>query len=156
MNVKIADFISGNLVVTGMKTGEKLETLQTMVELLIKKGKLPENRRTILLDKLMERETLSSTGIGGGVAIPHASGENIENMVVVIGQAPEGVEFDAIDGEPVKLIFMIVGSERSARAHLQLLAAIVRILKNGQLVENLLSAKSGDEVFNLLKEFCDS
>jgi len=156
MNIKITDFISGDLALTGMTAPDKEEALALMVDLLIEKGKLLKDRKKILLEKLMEREALSSTGIGGGVAIPHASGENIENMLVVIGQVPDGTEFDSIDGEPVRLIFMIIGSERSARAHLQLLAAIVRALKNKELVKNLLLADSGNKVYNLLEEFCNS
>lgn len=153
--MKITDYFSEDLVAVGLKPADKHEMCEKMVALLIDKGKISEDRRSILLEKLMEREALSSTGIGGGVAIPHASGENIDNTLVAVGQAPEGVDFDAIDDAPVKLVFMIVGSDRSPREHLQLLASIVRILKNKELVNKLLMTGSAKEVFDLIDSFCN-
>jgi len=151
--MKITDFFTEDLVLAGLKPVDKSQACEMMVDHLIEKGRIAQDRRKILLDKLMEREALSSTGIGGGVAIPHASGENIDNMLVAVGQIPEGVDYDAIDDEPVRIIFMIIGSERLPRVHLQLLAMIVRACKNHDLVESLIKASSAKEIYNLIAEF---
>jgi mannitol/fructose-specific phosphotransferase system IIA component (Ntr-type) len=124
-----------------------------MVDSLIEAKRLLPDRKKILIDKLLEREALSSTGIGGGVAIPHASGENIEQMLVAIGQVPGGVEYEAIDDEPVELVFMIIGSERVPRVHLQLLATIVRACKNSELVKELKTSDNGTDIYKLIEQF---
>ncbi len=152
--LKITEYLTSDLVLTGMKPEDKKDVCEIMVDMLIEKGKLSGDRKKILIEKLMEREALSSTGIGQGVAIPHASGENIENMLVAVGQVPGGVDYESIDGAPVNLVFMIIGSERSAREHLQLLAAIVRACKNHGLVEKLLNSESADEMYGHIKDFC--
>jgi len=123
-----------------------------MVDHLIDKGRIAPDRRQILLDKLLEREALSSTGIGGGVAIPHASGENIDDMIVTVGQIPEGIDYQSIDEKPVYLVFMIVGSERVPRVHLQLLATIVRACKNNVFIESLIAAKTPDQAYRIIAE----
>ncbi|VAX24612.1 hypothetical protein MNBD_NITROSPINAE02-2008 [hydrothermal vent metagenome] len=152
--LKITEYLTSDLVQTGIKPKDKKHVCEIMVDMLIEKGKISADRKQILMEKLLEREALSSTGIGQGVAIPHASGENIDNMLVAVGQVPEGVEFESIDGAPVNLVFMIIGSERSAREHLQLLAAIVRACKNHCLVEKLLVSASANEVYGHIKDFC--
>lgn len=151
--MKITEYLTEDLIITGIQPTGKQDLCGIFVDHLIEKGKISPDRRDILIEKLLEREALSSTGIGLGVAIPHASGENIENMLVVIGQIPRGVDYDSIDGEPVKLVFMIIGSERVPRVHLQLLATIVRACKNTDLVESLQKASTPRSMFELISEF---
>lgn len=152
--MKIIDFLSKDLVLVGLKPKDKGQVCEMMVDLLIEKGKISADRRKILLEKLLEREQLSSTGIGSGVAIPHASGENVDDVLVAVAQVPDGVDFDSIDAEPVKIVFLIIGSDRSARKHLQLLASIVRALKNKELVDHLLNATYPQEVYDFIEDFC--
>ncbi|MBF0292285.1 MAG: PTS sugar transporter subunit IIA [Nitrospinae bacterium] len=146
----ITDYLSEDLILTGMPHCAKEEALGAIVDHLIKAGRITPDRRQILLSKIMERENLSSTGIGGGVAIPHTSGENVENMIVAVGQSPQGVEFESLDGEPVNVIFLIVGSERAPRTHLQILATIVRLCKTDNLIKSITSAQNASEIFGIL------
>jgi PTS system fructose-specific IIC component len=148
--MRITDYFSEDLVIVGIPPCSKTEALGAMVDHLITAGRLNADRREILLAKLMEREALSSTGIGGSVAIPHASGESVDDMIVAVGQSPEGVEYDSLDGQPAKVIFLIVGSERAPRTHLQMLAMIVRICKDAGLIKSIAAAGSAGEVFGLL------
>jgi len=145
--MNITDCLSEDLVITGFNPAGKSETIDMMVDHLVAVKRISPDRRGLLISKLMERESLSSTGIGGGVAIPHASGENIDSMLIVLGLAPGGVDFDAMDGQPVKIIFLIVGSERAPKAHLQLLATIVRACRNGDLIASLLSAPDAKSAY---------
>jgi len=124
--------------------------LALMVDRIVAAGAIGADRRDPLIAKLTERERLSSTGIGGHVGIPHASGENIGDMIVAVGVLPDGVAFDAIDGEPVRLVFLIVGSERAPRIHLQLLAAIVRFCKNRQVAEKLMAADDPADAYAVI------
>jgi len=151
--MKITDFLGEDLIETGVETSDKSGLCETIVDFLISKNKIRKERRQILLDKLIERESLSSTGIGGGVAIPHASGENIDDMIVAIVQIPKGVDYSAIDNEPVRLAFVIIGSERVPRVHLQLLATIVRACKNKELIEAMQEAGSSEDIYSLMLDF---
>lgn len=148
--MRITEYISEDIVIAGIRHCSKTEALGVMVDHLITTGKLNADRREILLGKLMERENLSSTGIGGGVAIPHASGESMDNIIVAVGQSLEGVEFDSLDAEPVKVIFLIVGSERAPKAHLQILAMIVRLCKTHDLIKSIAAARNASEIFGIL------
>lgn len=151
--MKISGFINENLILTGLAVRDKTGLMGAMVDHLIAQGVIEPARRELLVGKLMEREALSSTGIGGGVAIPHASGERVERMVIAAARLAEPVDFDAIDGQPVRLVFMIIASERAPREHLQLLAAIVRALKNEELTRKLLSAKTARQAYEALTAY---
>lgn len=151
--MNIIEYLSKDMILTGVATDDKTGLCELIVDHLINKKIITGDRRKILVDKIMERESMSSTGIGGGVAIPHASGEDIDNMIIIIAQIPDGVEFDAIDDAPVELVFMIIGSERVPRVHLQLLATIVRACKNKELVGSLKKAADAVEVYELIAGF---
>ena len=150
MAMNMTEYLAEELVMTGLSPEGKTETLELMVDNLVATGRLGADRRDPLIKKLLEREDLSSTGIGGSVAIPHASGENVDSIQVVMAQLPDGVDFESIDGEPVHLVFMIVGSDRSPRTHLQLLAMIVRLCKNREMVEKLKSATDRSEAYKIV------
>ncbi|VAX21302.1 hypothetical protein MNBD_NITROSPINAE04-172 [hydrothermal vent metagenome] len=151
--MKISEYLSKDMILTGIKTENKYSLCKLIVDHLISKKIIAEERREILIDKIIERESMSSTGIGGGVAIPHASGEDIDNIIIVVAQIPDGVDFDAIDDAPVDLVFMIIGSERVPRIHLQLLATIVRVCKNVELVKALREASDVGEMYELIAGF---
>jgi len=148
--MKISDYLTKEMIFTGAKAEDKADALQVMLDQATGQGVIEQDRKAALLGKLMDREKMGSTGVGGGVAIPHASGENIERMMIAIGQFPDGVEFGAIDANPVKLIFMIIGPERDPRAHLRLLAALVRTIKNRDLLKSLMKASSPTEIYDLI------
>ncbi|MBI4667208.1 MAG: PTS sugar transporter subunit IIA [Nitrospinae bacterium] len=148
--MRITDYLTGDLVATGLAPDTKEEACAQLVDLLVASGIVATERRDPLYEKIIEREKLSSTGMGGGVAIPHTFGEDLAQAVIVFAQIPDGVEFESLDGAPVKLIFLIVGSERAPKAHLQILAMIVRLLKNRELVDRLTSARSPEEAYQLL------
>ena len=154
--MKITEYLSEGLVLAGADPKDKSDLCEVMVDNLISNSTIKQSRRKIVLEKLMERESLSSTGVGDGIAIPHASGEDIEKMIVSVAQVPDGVDFDSIDNEPVKLAFMIIGSERVPHVHLRLLATIVRACKNKELVNSLMDAKDAETIYQRILEFDNS
>ncbi len=154
--MRITEYLSEELVLVGVTPRDKHDFFEWMIDQLISKGNIKDDRRKIVLEKLMEREAQSSTGIGGGVAIPHASGEDIEKMIVAVAQIPEGVAFDAIDDEPVNLAFMIIGSERVPHVHLRLLATIARACRNKELVGAIVKAEDAGAIYQRILEFDNS
>lgn len=109
-----------------------------------------------LYDKLREREELGSTGIGSGVAIPHCKLRRIDRVVLAIGTSLEGVDFAAVDGEPVKLFFMVLSPLKEPAAHLQALAAISKWVKADRHVERILEKDDAESILELLSEESES
>ena len=104
-----------------------------------------------LLETLLEREKLGSTGIGEGVAIPHGKVQGLPGLLASFGRSEKGVDFRAIDGKPTFLFFTLFAPENSAGAHLKALARISRIFKNPSFREAILRAGGADEIFRLIE-----
>jgi PTS system nitrogen regulatory IIA component len=105
-----------------------------------------------LFQKLWEREQLGSTGIGGGIAIPHCKIAGLREGIVAIGIVPTGVDFGAADGEPVRLFFLVVSPNEAPAAHLQMLAAISRWIKAGGHAERILDLNDPQAVYGFLQQ----
>jgi PTS system nitrogen regulatory IIA component len=105
----------------------------------------------LLYEKLWEREQLGSTGIGAGVAIPHCKMKGLERPIMAIGLAPDGIDFGAVDGAPVRVVFLLVSPAEAPAEHLQALAAISRWVKADRHVEKILAANSREEIWTLLQ-----
>jgi len=105
-----------------------------------------------LYQKLLEREQLGSTGIGAGIAIPHCKLPGLKSGVVAIGMVPQGVDFGAVDGQPVKVFFLVVSPSDSPAEHLQVLAAISRWVKADRHAEKILALRDGDAAYDFLQE----
>jgi len=104
-----------------------------------------------LLDTLLEREKLGSTGIGEGVAIPHGKVPGLPGLIASFGRSVQGIDFRAIDGRPTHLFFALFAPENSAGAHLKALARISRIFKNPAFRESILRAPSAEEIYRLIE-----
>jgi nitrogen PTS system EIIA component len=105
-----------------------------------------------VLGAVEEREAVVSTGIGFGVAIPHARSSAVSQLTLVCGVSPAPVPFDSIDGEPVRLFFMIVGPESSAGQHVKVLSRIARLVRRESVRERLCEARTPDEFYDALLE----
>ena len=107
--------------------------------------------REELLQVLLERERLGSTGIGGGVAIPHGKLKTIDKLLLAFGRSRKGVDFDAMDGRPTHLFFVLITPEGSTGTHLKMLARISRLLKDNAFKERLMSAETQDDLYQIIK-----
>jgi PTS system nitrogen regulatory IIA component len=105
-----------------------------------------------LVSVLEEREKLGSTAIGDGVAIPHGKLKGLNQLVASFGRSVKGVDFESIDGKPTYIFFLLVAPENTAGIHLKALARISRLLKDKKFRENLLKAKTANDLFEIIKE----
>jgi fructose-specific phosphotransferase system IIA component len=108
-----------------------------------------------LFQRLWEREQLGSTGIGQGVAIPHCKLKGVRHGVVAVGLVPAGVDFGAVDGQPVKVFFLVVSPAEAPAEHLQILAALSRWIKAGGHAGRLLALHDPAQVYDLLRGEAD-
>ena len=101
---------------------------------------------------LTEREALQSTGVGGGVAIPHGAIDRLDHLVGAVLLCPTAIEFDAIDRAPVSILFAVIGPKRATGEHLKTLARVSRLLRDDGFRERLLGAKSGSDAFAMIAD----
>jgi nitrogen PTS system EIIA component len=104
----------------------------------------------VIAELLHERERLQSTGVGGGVAIPHGGLDSVDTIVGALLLCPEPISFDAIDGEPVSILFAVIGPKRATGEHLKTLARVSRLLRDESFRGRLLASRSGAEAFQLI------
>ncbi len=124
------------------------QVLMQLAEGLAAAGRVRKPK--LLFERLREREELGSTALGQGIAVPHCRLQGLAKLTVAVGLCQEGVDFDAEDGEPVRLFFVVVSSNRAAAEHLHCLAAISKWARNGR-VEELLEMKTPEEIYALLE-----
>jgi mannitol/fructose-specific phosphotransferase system IIA component (Ntr-type) len=130
--------------------GTTAETLLEMARRLQRSGDVKD--ADDLARRLMEREKLGCTGLGNGLAIPHCKLSGVDQVLLAIGVSPSGVDFQALDGRPVRLIFLVLSPADSPAGHLQALARISRLVKTPGVAEAILSATSPEDVGTLLRE----
>ncbi|HEY3667512.1 MAG TPA: PTS sugar transporter subunit IIA [Polyangiaceae bacterium] len=131
----------------GAQVPNKDAALKKLADLLSPAVGVPEHE---VLDLLLERERLQSTGIGDGVAIPHTALDHAEQQAAALVLCPRGVDFEAIDGKRVNIVFGVVGPKRATGEHLRTLARISRLLRDDGTRSRLVSAASREEVYGLI------
>jgi PTS system nitrogen regulatory IIA component len=148
--MKILDFLSEKSINIDMQAGNKKQVLEALLDVLVKQGKVTDRKK--VLDVLLEREELGSTGIGQGIAIPHGKSSAVTELTASFAMSKNGVAFDALDGEPVHIFFMLVAPEGAAGTHLKALARISGLLKDKYFKKALLSAADSEEVIRVIQE----
>jgi PTS system nitrogen regulatory IIA component len=148
--MKIGDYFNSHDIIPSLVSTTKADVLEELTE------KLVAHHETIGRDEvlrvLLERELLGSTGIGGGIAIPHAKLLHVGNPVVVFGRSKKGITYDALDGKPVNLFFLLIADANSFDLYLKLLARISRLLKDRALRGCLLEASDADALYHIIQE----
>jgi PTS system nitrogen regulatory IIA component len=147
--MKILDALKKEAIIVGLKASDKTGVIKELVRPAAPIAGVDEKE---LIDVLIERERLGSTGIGGGIGIPHGKLKNLESLVLGFGLSRKGVDFESIDGRPTYIFFLLVTPENSTGLHLKMLARISRILKDDPFRERLLKAADRDEVYAIIEE----
>lgn len=124
--------------------------LRAFADRVAEHGSVPDADR--LYDKLMEREQLGSTGIGSGVAIPHCKMKGLDRAVLAVGLTERPVDFGAMDGQPVRLFFLVVSPDEAPAVHLQVLASISKWVKADRHVKRVLSMNDPQRIYHFLEE----
>jgi PTS system nitrogen regulatory IIA component len=144
----IKDLIKKEYIIEDLKSKTKREVLAELAEVF--KRRNIEADYGSMVEVLLEREKLGSTGIGDGIAIPHGKLAGLENLIISFGRSREGVGFDSLDGNPVYIFFLLMAPENSAGQHLKALAKISRMLKDRDFRKDLTEAESPEEMYNLI------
>ena len=148
--MRILDFLDKESIELNITAKTKKEVIEELVELLAKKNVILDKKAT--LDSLYEREELGSTGVGQGIAIPHSKTKGVKDLVAAFGVSKDGVDFDALDGEPVNIFFLLLAPEGAAGLMLKALARVSNFLKNKYYRRKILEAKEKAAVVITIEE----
>lgn len=147
--MKICEILNKDSIVANLESINKNGVIKELSQAIAKTTNAkPDDIATVL----MERETLGSTGIGGGIAIPHGKLNAVDSVTVGFGLSREGVEYDSLDNRLVHIFFLLLTPENSTGDHLKVLAQISKLLKKTQFKEGLRGATSLDEIYNIILE----
>ena len=147
--MQIADLLRPEGVVAALKVQGKKQLLQDLSVRAAAIVRLPDRR---IFETLNERERLGTTGVGQGIAIPHGRLADIDKITGVFARLDPPIEYDAVDSQPVDLVFMLLAPEGAGADHLKALARVSRLLRNQTVCEKLRAAKSAEALYALLTE----
>ena len=150
--MNIVELIDKNAISTNLKAQGKEEVIAEMTDLLVSSGRIKKSEKDDIVAKLKERELLGSTGIGKGVAIPHAKCSKVRNMIAAFGVSEKGINYKSLDGEPTYIFFLLVAPIEAPGPHLKALAKISRLLDDKFVRDRLRLARSVQDVKAIIKE----
>ncbi len=148
--MKITDVMEKEYIIPDLRSEDKRGVLEEMVDHVA--SKVEGLDRETVLEVLLEREKLGSTGIGHGVAIPHGKLKDLDHLIVAFGRSLKGVDFQSLDDKPAHLFFLILAPENSTTAHLKILARISRLLNDPSFRKRLLECKGREEIYQTIRE----
>ncbi len=148
--MKISDFLNVESIISVLKSRDKSAAIEEMAAWMASCHRELDKQK--VLDVLRERERISTTAIGEGVAIPHGKLPGVDRVLAVFARSPEGVDFASLDGAPTHLFFSLIAPENAAADHLKALARISRLLKDEVFRKRLMQAKNEQELYNIIAE----
>jgi len=146
------DFLNPKAISINLQAIDKKGIIKELLDLLIKTGDMDSKDKDAILDVIMEREALGSTGIGLGIGIPHGKTDCVKNLVASFGVSQKGVDFDSLDGETANIFFLLLAPQDTAGPHLKALARISRLLKEKFIRDSLKKSRDIKDVLDIIKE----
>ncbi len=146
--MKLSELLDQNHIIPDLKAKDKKGVLEELVDVIFCSD--PSFDKDSLVKVLLERERLGSTGIGDGVAIPHGKFQGLKRPIISFGRSRKGLDFEAMDGDPTFLFFLLVAPEDSASIHLKALAKIARIIKNRSFRSLLMQVPTKEEIYQAI------
>ena len=144
--MKLAKLLGADQIILEMKAVEHWPAIVELVNHLVTTEQLPAQQRSEMLEAFRKREEQVSTGIGSGVAIPHAFSDDLERVIAVFGLSKQGIDFEALDNAPVHFIILFIVPRKDYHMHLQTLAAIAKMFTNCEILRQLKAAETRDEI----------
>jgi len=148
--VRLSELLAPERVLL-LEAKDKKTLLGQLAEVLSRS--VPGLKRETLMEVLLAREAIMSTGIGLGIAVPHARLKSVERPALAVGVSRQGVDYDSLDDKPVHIVVMIVVPAESQKQYLRILARVTLLLKNAKLRGRLLEGKDTDEIYRILSEY---
>ncbi|MCI0410912.1 MAG: PTS sugar transporter subunit IIA [Acidobacteria bacterium] len=148
--MSLSQLLKEDLIFLDLHPEDMPDCLRIMVQRAAEQGAISDPEDA--LERLLVRERTMSTGMGGGVAVPHAKSQRCRSMVVTLARVEDGVDFKAIDGKPVTVVFLLLGPPDSTRDHVDLLASIAHLVKKPGFLSTLHSAEHPRQILHAIRE----
>ena len=149
--MELADFLTKEQVVTDLKASDRWEAIEELIGLLVDSGQIKPDHREAIVSIVKKRETSMSTGIGFGIGIPHASTDLIDDVTGAFGRSKAGVNFDALDNQPVNLVMLFLVPQGQFQKHLHTLAKIAKVLQKKEFAKALEDAGDAAEMYQIIR-----
>ncbi len=147
----LGNLLSVDQIIPEMQATERTDAIVELVDLLVSREKIKAADREVVLAALRQREETMSTGIGLGIAIPHASSDRVDEVVAAFGRSATGIEFDSLDNAPVRFIVLFVVPKDQFQTHLRTLAAIAKFLNDRAVRDRLATAATAAEILAIFE-----
>jgi len=143
----LTDLVAPNAVIPALKVNSKKQAIQ---ELAAKAAKLTDQNERTIFETLLQREKLGSTGIGNGIAIPHGKLPKLDKLFGLFARLDRPIDFDALDGQPVDLVFLLLAPEGAGADHLKALARVARLLRDREIALKLRESRDAEALYAVL------
>ena len=147
--MRLRDLLDEAAVKIGLESVDKEECFEEMIDILVRAGRVSD--RTATLRTIQNREDLATTGIGEGVAVPHGKLDSISELTAALGTSADGIEFDSVDGKPVRLVVLLLASTSNPGPHILALAEISRLVRTPGFLRKAIEAKTPIELLEILE-----
>jgi PTS system fructose-specific IIC component len=148
--MKLIDILKPEYIKIPLEGNSKEEIIFELIEVLHQQQLFSEAEP--IFQAVMEREKIMTTGVGRGIAIPHCKKSDCQEFAIALGIQPSGSDFNAIDNQPVKVIFLLIGPEDNPSMHIRLLSRISRLISKNSLRDQLIACKKSQQAYMILKE----
>ena len=148
----LAELLSRGAICMDIRSSRREDAVRELLEALVTDNRLPAQMLEASLEAVEKREKLGSTAIGNGVAVPHARLQGLDGTVIAIGLSKEGVEFRALDGEPVHQVFLVLGPEEHPDDYIEVMRRISGLLQNGDFRRFMSKSGNPEDVIALFQE----
>ena len=147
----LSNLLSEGQIVPELKAGGRWEAISELVDLLVASNLVCREDRAAVMESIHQREQTMSTGIGLGIAIPHASSDKVSEVVAAFGRSKQGVDFQALDEKPVHFIVLFVVPKDQFQTHLRTLAAIAKFLNDPSVRDEIAAADSAEDILTVFR-----
>lgn len=148
--MRITNYLNRQQILTDLKSSDKRGVLEELTQVLFDQGQVPAERREDIIAGLVDREELTSTGLGYGLALPHIKTNAVTKIQIVFGRSVRGIDFASLDGNPTHLFFLVLAPPEMTTEYLKVISIISALMKDADQRQRLLRAKSLEEVFSFL------
>lgn len=152
--MNLGDILQKEQIITELRASNRWEAIDELIDNLVAAGRIKPEHRQAIAAVVKKRETSMSTGIGFGIGIPHASTDLIYEVVGSLGRSKKGVNFDALDNQPVNLVMLFLVPQGQFQKHLHTLANIAKLLHKKEFRQSLEEAPDAEGMYKIIKETC--
>lgn len=150
--MKLTKYLPISQIAPELEAKDKKGSIALLLKMMIERGLIPAEKEGEVLQALLDREALTSTGLGYGLALPHVRTEAAPRIVLVFARSRKGIDFEALDGNPVYFLFLVLAPSRCVDEYLKVISLISSLMKNEGVRKRLLAAKTAQEIFEIFDQ----